>query len=49
MRSKQTYDFVEKMEKKWLTFDKAKMTIKEAFLLLNNYVDTSDPDTGNKY
>lgn len=44
MRTHQTYAFVERMEKKWLTFDKAKLTIKEAFALLDDYVDSADPD-----
>ena len=44
MRIHQTYDFVERMEKKWFTFDKAKLTIKEAFTLLDDYVDSADPD-----
>lgn len=31
--------------KEWLKFDKAKMTIKESLIKLNNLVDESDPDT----
>lgn len=45
MRSKQTLEFVKKMESKWHTFDKAELTIWEAFELLTDYVDSSDPDT----
>lgn len=31
--------------KEWLRFDKAKMTIKESLIKLNDLVDESDPDT----
>lgn len=44
MRQNQTLDFVLKMEKKYFNFDKARMTINEAFEKLENYVDSSDPD-----
>lgn len=37
-------DSLEKMQK-WLKFDHAKCTIKEALLKLNDLIDESDPDT----
>lgn len=47
MRSKQTVEFVERMEKKY-TFEggvgRKQMTIEEAFVDLENYIDASDPD-----
>jgi len=45
MRTNQTVDFVKKMNVKY-TFDKprAVMTIREAFKVLETYVDSSDPD-----
>jgi inositol oxygenase len=45
MRTNQTMDFVQKMEKKY-NFEqpRARMTIREAFAVLENYVDSSDPD-----
>jgi inositol oxygenase len=33
------------MAKKWHKFGHAKLTIREAFKLLEGYVDSSDPDT----
>lgn len=45
MRTNQTVAFVDKMVAKWGKFDKAKMTIREAFEALKGYVDSSDPDT----
>lgn len=41
----QTVDFVERMHKKY-TFEtpRATMTIREAFTVLETYVDSSDPD-----
>jgi inositol oxygenase len=45
MRENQTWDFVQKMYKKYHKFDHDKMTILEAFEKLKNYVDSSDPDT----
>jgi inositol oxygenase len=47
MRTHQTYEFVERMEEKYLKFDKAEMTVWEAFEKLNDFVDASDPDTDN--
>lgn len=44
MRSNQCLDFVDRMYKKWHNFDHAKLTIREAFELLEGYVDSSDPD-----
>jgi inositol oxygenase len=46
MRTHQTMDFAKRMEEKWSKFDKAELTIREAFDLLDSYVDSSDPDTG---
>jgi len=40
----QTVAFVEEMAKKYLTFDRLKMTIFEAIELLSHFVDSSDPD-----
>ena len=47
MRRFQTVQFVEKMEKKWIGGfgTREKMTVAEAFERLNNYVDSSDPDS----
>lgn len=45
MREKQTVEFVKNMEDYWLKFDKARWTIREAFEKMNDYVDSSDPDT----
>lgn len=44
MRQNQTYDYVQRMYKKWHKFDHAKMSIAEAFECLEGYVDSSDPD-----
>lgn len=44
MRLHQCVDFVTKMGAKWHTFDKAELTIREAFEKLEGYVDASDPD-----
>lgn len=41
----QTYDFVIKKRKEYLTFDKKEMKVWEAFNFLNQLVDDSDPDT----
>lgn len=41
----QTYDFVQQKRAEFLKFDKAKMTVWEAFDFLNQLVDDSDPDT----
>lgn len=45
MRSNQSMAFVQKMNEKY-SFDRprAKMTIREAFRVLETYVDSSDPD-----
>ncbi len=45
MRSNQSVEFVKKMNEKY-NFDKPRciMTIREAFKVLENYVDSSDPD-----
>ncbi|GAJ02538.1 unnamed protein product [marine sediment metagenome] len=45
MRTNQTFAFVDKMYKKYHSFDKKKMTIWDAFEVLGTYVDSSDPDT----
>lgn len=45
MRQFQTVEYVQRMREKWLTFDKAEMTVWEAFEALKDYVDSSDPDT----
>jgi inositol oxygenase len=47
MRTHQTYAFVQQMEEKFLRFDKAEMTIWEAFEHLSAFVDASDPDSEN--
>lgn len=47
MREKQCFAFVERMEAKWLGFNHAELTVKEAFDVLKTYVDSSDPDTTN--
>jgi len=44
MRTHQTLDFVKRMEKKYKTFDHAKLEIWQAFQALETYVDSSDPD-----
>ena len=44
MRTYQTLNFVNRMYEKFHKFDKAKMTVWEAFEKLGNYVDSSDPD-----
>ncbi len=45
MRTNQTVSFVEKMNQKY-TFDtpRTRMSIREAFRVLETYVDSSDPD-----
>jgi len=43
--AKMTFDFVQDMEKKWGTYDRAEMGIWEALEMLNTLVDDSDPDT----
>jgi inositol oxygenase len=45
MRTNQTVDYVTNMEKKYLPFEHAKMSIWEAFEQLDKFVDASDPDT----
>ena len=45
MRTHQTYDFTMRMHKKFCSFDKATMNIREAFDALGDYVDSSDPDS----
>ena len=45
MRKYQTLAFAHKMAEKWHGFNHAKLTIREAFKLLEGYVDSSDPDT----
>jgi inositol oxygenase len=45
MRENQTVDFVRRMYEKYHSFDKAKMTVWEAFEALRDYVDSSDPDS----
>ena len=44
MRQNQTVEYVEKMEQKYFSFDKAKMTIWQVFNKIEQYVDSSDPD-----
>jgi inositol oxygenase len=44
MRQNQTLDFVNRMEEKYFNFNKAQMSIQEAFDKLKDYVDNSDPD-----
>ncbi|TDX01598.1 inositol oxygenase family protein [Dinghuibacter silviterrae] len=41
----QTYDFVLAKKKEFLSFDKKKMPVWDAFQFLNQLVDDSDPDT----
>jgi inositol oxygenase len=41
----QTYDFVVAKKKEFLSFDKKKMPVWDAFQFLNQLVDDSDPDT----
>jgi len=41
----QTFDFVKQMHQKYLSLDKKKMTLWEAFVMLEEIVDESDPDT----
>lgn len=45
MRTNQTMDFAKRMKDKWSHFDKAEMGIREAFEILDGYVDSSDPDS----
>lgn len=45
MRKNQTVDSVQRMYTKYHSFDKAKMTVWEAFQELKGYVDSSDPDS----
>ncbi|XP_077288222.1 myo-inositol oxygenase isoform X2 [Arctopsyche grandis] len=45
MHTHQTVNFVNEKMQKWLKFDHAKSTIKEALLKLNDLIDESDPDT----
>ncbi len=43
MRTNQTYDYVQRMKAKYLTFEHPMMVF-DAMLELNNLVDSSDPD-----
>lgn len=45
MRQHQTLEYVERMEKKWFSFNHDRLTIQQAFEKLGDYVDVSDPDT----
>ncbi|RHX96656.1 hypothetical protein DYB37_011078 [Aphanomyces astaci] len=45
MRENQTVEFHEKMQTFWGKFDRAQMTVWEAFESLKGYVDSSDPDS----
>jgi len=45
LHEKQTVDYVEKMRAKYAPLDKRVMTLWEAFDLLDEIVDESDPDT----
>ncbi|XP_076640784.1 myo-inositol oxygenase [Halictus rubicundus] len=45
MHSSQTVEFVQSRMKDWLRFNKFKMTVKNALIMLNDLVDESDPDT----
>ena len=45
MRKNQTLEYVKRMEQKWFSFRRDKLTIQEAFEKLGTYVDSSDPDT----
>jgi hypothetical protein len=45
MRTNQTFEYVMRMQKKYNSFDKTELTIKEAFGALDTYVDSSDPDS----
>jgi inositol oxygenase len=44
MRTHQTEKFIRRMEEKFGGFNNANMTLREAFKLLETYVDASDPD-----
>jgi hypothetical protein len=44
MRQYQTEEFTARMEQKFGNYDNGNMTIREAFKLLESYVDASDPD-----
>mmetsp|Transcript_4033 Transcript_4033/g.5911 ORF Transcript_4033/g.5911 Transcript_4033/m.5911 type:complete len:284 (-) Transcript_4033:1450-2301(-) len=44
MRLNQTREYVDRMEAKWLKFDKKVCTIREAFDMMEEFVDASDPD-----
>ena len=44
MHEKQTVEFVDQQRAKWLQFNHSQMGILEALMLLNNFVDESDPD-----
>jgi inositol oxygenase len=43
MRSRQTFDYVQRMKKKYLTFDRP-LPLWDAMLELNKLIDVSDPD-----
>ncbi|KAG5684948.1 hypothetical protein PVAND_014155 [Polypedilum vanderplanki] len=45
MHLNQTVDYVKKCHEKWLKFNHAKLTVREALEKLNDLVDESDPDT----
>jgi len=45
MRANQTVAFVQRMHAKYSTFDREQMTIRDAFRRLEDYVDSSDPDS----
>jgi inositol oxygenase len=44
MRRYQTEEYVKRMEQEWANFDHGNLTIRQAFKLLESYVDASDPD-----
>lgn len=45
MRTHQTLAFVERLTAKYAPFDKARMSVREGFEKLKQFVDASDPDT----
>ncbi|XP_035742020.1 inositol oxygenase-like [Vespa mandarinia] len=45
MHTNQTVEFVRSRMKEWLQFNKARLTIKDALIKLNDLIDESDPDT----
>jgi inositol oxygenase len=44
MRTNQTVDFVNHMHNEFCKFDHAELTVKEAFDILEEYVDSAEPD-----